>query len=109
MLKNHKCFHSTQFPDKANDLIYFKSPKTVIGSFFNHFWSFSPNGDFTKKFLTLSCTSPYGPLITSQVSENFNELIPRKIMNGWMDRWTDPISRNASAHGPESNKVDIII
>ena len=109
MLKNHNCFHYTRFPDKANDLIYLKSPKTVIGSFFDHFWSFSPNGDFTKKIPTLSCTSPYGPLIPPQVSEKFNEPIPRKRMDGRMDRRTDPISKNSSAHCPVSDKADIII
>ena len=37
MLMNHKNFHFTQIPDKTNDIIFLKSPKTM---FLGHFWSF---------------------------------------------------------------------
>ena len=37
MLMNHKTFHFTQIPYKANDVIFLKSPKTV---FLDHFWPF---------------------------------------------------------------------
>ena len=36
MLKNHN-FHFTQIPDKTNDMIFLKSPKTM---FLGHFWLF---------------------------------------------------------------------
>ena len=37
MLMNHKNFHFTQIPDKTNDMIFLKSPKTM---FLGHFWLF---------------------------------------------------------------------
>ena len=37
-LMNHKNFHFTQIPDKTNDMIFLKSPKTM---FLGHFWPFS--------------------------------------------------------------------
>ena len=46
MLMNHKNFHLTQFPDKTNDVIFLKSPKTL---FLGHFWSFLPIGNFFQK------------------------------------------------------------
>ena len=30
MLMNHKNFHFTQIPDKTNDMIFLKSPKTIF-------------------------------------------------------------------------------
>ena len=46
MLMNHKNFHFTQIPDKNNDVIFLKSPKTM---FLGHFWSFLPDWDFFQK------------------------------------------------------------
>ena len=46
MLRNHNNFHFTQIPDKNNDLIFLKSPKTM---FLGHFRSFLPNGNFFQK------------------------------------------------------------
>ena len=46
MLMNHKNFHFTQIPDKTNDMIFLKSPKTM---FLGHFWPFLPDGDFFQK------------------------------------------------------------
>ena len=37
MLMSHKDSHFTQIPDKTNDMIFFKSPKTL---FLGHFWPF---------------------------------------------------------------------
>ena len=34
---NHNNFHFTQIPDKSNDVIFLKNPKTM---FLGHFWSF---------------------------------------------------------------------
>ena len=46
MLMNHKNFDFTQIPDKTNDMIFLKSPKTM---FLGHFWQFLPDGDFFQK------------------------------------------------------------
>ena len=43
MLMNHKNFHFTQIPDKTNDAIFLKSPKTM---FLGHFL---PDGDLFQK------------------------------------------------------------
>ena len=42
MLMNHKNVHFTQIPDKSNDMIFLKSPKTL-------FWGHLPDGDFFQK------------------------------------------------------------
>ena len=62
MLMNHKNFHFTQIPDKTNDKIFFKSPKTM---FWGHFWAFliifAWLGFFPKNTALLHITI-YGPL-----------------------------------------------
>ena len=57
---NHKNF--TQNPDKTNDMIFLKTPKTMFSDHFDHFWLFLPNGDFFQKNLALSHKTIYGPL-----------------------------------------------
>ena len=37
LLENVKNFHFTQIPDKTNNMIFLKSPKTM---FPDHFWPF---------------------------------------------------------------------
>ena len=49
MLMNHKNFHFTQISDKTNYVIFLKSPKTMFWTIFDHFWSFLPNRNFSKK------------------------------------------------------------
>ena len=44
MLMNHKNFHLKQIPDKIDEIIFLKSPKTM---FLGHFWPFFPDGDFS--------------------------------------------------------------
>ena len=56
---NHKNFDFTQIPDKTNDAIFLKSPKTI---FFGHFVPFLPDWDFFPKNSALSDTTIYGPL-----------------------------------------------
>ena len=51
MLMNHKIFHFTQISDKTNDVIFLKSPKTMI---LGHFWTFLFNGDFFQKKLAVT-------------------------------------------------------
>ena len=46
MLINHKNFDFTQIPDKDNDMIFLKSPKTM---FLGHFGPFLPNADVFQK------------------------------------------------------------
>ena len=46
MLMNHKNFRFTQIPDKTNDMIFLKSPKTLFLAIFGHF---CPMGIFSKK------------------------------------------------------------
>ena len=46
MLMNHKNFHFTQIPDKTNDMIFLKSPKTMFWAIFDHFYLM---GIFSKK------------------------------------------------------------
>ena len=57
MLMDHKNFDFTQIPDKTNDIIFLKSPKTM---FFGHFLPFLPDGDFSQK-TQLSHTTIYDP------------------------------------------------
>ena len=62
MLMNHKNFHFTQIPDKTNDAIFLKSPKTM---FWGHFWQFLVIfawWGFFPKNLALSHTTIYRPL-----------------------------------------------
>ena len=59
---NRKNFHFTQIPDKTNDVIFLKSPKTISLGIFDHSWSFLPDGDFSQKNPTLSHITRYGPL-----------------------------------------------
>ena len=62
MLMNHKNFHFTQIPDKTNDMIFLKSPKTM---FLGHFWPFLvifAQWGFFPKNPALSHTTIYGPL-----------------------------------------------
>ena len=80
MLMNHKNFHFTQIADKANNVIFLKSPKTM---FLGHFLTiFALCGFFSKK-IQLSHTTIYGPLTSCKVSKKNlkNEPISRKLMN----------------------------
>ena len=54
MLMKHKNFWFTQSPDKTNDVIFLKSPKTL---FWGHFWSFSSLRDFFQKIYLSHTTS----------------------------------------------------
>ena len=42
-------FYLTQIPDKNNDMIFLKSPKTLFLAIFDQFWSFLLDGDFFQK------------------------------------------------------------
>ena len=82
MLMNHKNFHFTQIPDKTNDVIFLKSPKTM---FLGHFWSFLPDGDFFSP-KTPSVTHNYIWAPNTILSfKKTNKPIPRKRT----DRRTD--------------------
>ena len=75
ILKDHKNFRFTPFPDKISDLIVLKSAKTH----FDQFRSFLPDVDF---FPALPHITKYGPLTTCKVSEKTNKPIPRKLTDG---------------------------
>ena len=59
MLINHKNFDFTQIPDKDNDMIFLKSPKTM---FLGHFGPFLLDRDFFRK-IQLCHATIYGPQI----------------------------------------------
>ena len=64
MLMNHNNFRFTPIPDKTNDVIFLKSPKTL---FLGHplltiFGHFSLMGIFPEENLALSHTTICGPL-----------------------------------------------
>ena len=40
MLMYHKNFRFTKIPDKTNDMIFLKCPKTMFWAIFDYFWSF---------------------------------------------------------------------
>ena len=54
---NNKNFGFAQIPEKTNDVIFLKSPKTMV---LGYFWPFMPNGQFFQK-IQLSQTTIYGP------------------------------------------------
>ena len=62
MLMNHKNFHFTQIPDKTNDAIFFKSPKTLFWGHFQQFLVIFARWRFFPKNLALSHTTIYGTL-----------------------------------------------
>ena len=62
MLMNHKNFDFTQIPDKINDMIFLKSPKTM---FLGYFWPFLvifAQWGYFQKNPALLHTTIYGPL-----------------------------------------------
>ena len=77
-LINHKNFHFTQIPDKTNDMIFLKSPKTM---FLGHFWSFLPDGDFFQKTPLCHTQLYMGPFQQKLMSQFWENL--------WTDRRTN--------------------
>ena len=104
MLMNHKNFHFTQIPDKTNDAIFLKSPKTM---FWGHFWPFLPDGDFSKKTSFVIHNYIWAPN-TMLCFKKTNELISRKLTDRWKDGWkdgrTDPSLYDPYGRGRGSNK-----
>ena len=79
MLMNYKNFHFTQIPDKTNDMIFLKSPKTL---FLGHFWPFLTifaQWGFFPNNPALSHITLYGPLTPCWVSVKTNEPILRNL------------------------------
>ena len=66
MLMNHKNFDFTQIPDKTNDVIFLKSPKSL---FLGHFWPFLTLWRFFQKNPVLSHITIYGTLIHAKFQE----------------------------------------
>ena len=89
MLMNYKNFHFMQIPDKTNEVIFLKSPKTM---FLSHFWLFLvifAQWGFFQKSPALSHITRYRPLTPCQVSEKTNGPILRKLMDRWKARQID--------------------
>ena len=70
MLMNHENVNFTQIPDKTNDVIFLKSPKTL---FLGHF---CPIGIFSKKSGSVTHNYIWAP---NSMLEKTNEPIPRKL------------------------------
>ena len=90
MLMNHKNFYFTQIPDKTNDVIFLKSPKTM---FLDHFWPFLVIfawWGFFPKNSALSHMTIYGPLTACWVSEKIMSQFREKLQtDGRMDGRTN--------------------
>ena len=89
MLMNHKNFHFTQIPDKTNDMIFLKCPKTMLLGHFLPFSVIFAQWGFFPKNLALPHITRYGPLTPWYVSEKTNEPILRKVTDRRKDGWTD--------------------
>ena len=75
MLEGHKYFHSKPLPDKTNERIFLKSPKTL---FLDHFWPFLVI--FAKRyFQKIELCHAHGPLTPYNISEKTNQPIPWKL------------------------------
>ena len=61
MSKGQKYFDSTSFPDKTNEQIFLKTPKTLFWAILAISGHFCWKGIFQKKNGVLSRTYPYGP------------------------------------------------
>ena len=78
MLMNHKNFHFTQIPDKTNDVIFLKSPKTMfLGHFLPFFVIFAQWGFFQKIRL---CHTYMGSQHHAKFQKKTNEPISRKLI-----------------------------
>ena len=99
MLLNHKNLCFTRIPDKTNDMIFLKSPKTLFLGHFLPFLVIFVRWEFFQKNLALSHTIIYGPLTPWYVSEKVS---PRKDER--KDRQADPISYCPSRYGQGAKK-----
>ena len=61
MLMNHKNFHFTQIPDKTNDVILLKYPKTMFLGHFWPFWVIFALEIFSKKFGSVTYNYIWAP------------------------------------------------
>ena len=61
MLMNHKNFHVTKIPDKTNDVIFLKSPKTMFLGHFLPFLVIFARWGFFPKNPALSHITRMGP------------------------------------------------
>ena len=83
MLMNHKNFHFTQIPDKTNDIIFLKSPKTMFWAIFGYFCSM---GIFSKK-IQLCQTQLY--MGAQHHAKSRKKLMNQSQENLWTDRKMD--------------------
>ena len=89
MLMNHKNFHFTQIPDKNNDMIFLKSPKTMLLGHFCQIGIFSKNPAVPHNYIQ-PLTAPeikFQKKLTSQSQEN-RTLQPRpRIQQPLFSKW----------------------
>ena len=97
LLMNHKNFSFTQIPDKTNDMIFLKSPKTL---FLGHFWHFLTLWRFFQKNPVLSHITIYGTLIHAKFQKKLMSQFWENLRTdgrtdggtgGRKDERTDPI------------------
>ena len=89
MLMDNKNFRFTPIPDKTNDLIFLKSPKTLFWVIFAHF---CPMGIFSKESGSVTHNFIWAPntvlrfrkKLISQFRENL-----QTDREGWTEGWTD--------------------
>ena len=88
MLMNHMNFHFIQIPDKTNDVIFLKSPKTLLWDhFFTIFGHFCVMRIFSKK----SSSVTQAPNTMLRFTKKTNEPILRNLTDRRKDGRTDPI------------------
>ena len=93
MLMNHKNFRFTQIPDKTNDMIFLKSPKTLfLGQFwpflfiFAWWWFFPKNPAVTGNYI---CAPNIMLSFRKKLMSQFLEKV-------WTDEWKDRLTRVAT-------------
>ena len=87
MLMNHKNFHLTQIPDKSNDTIFLKSPKTMFfGPILTVFGHFCQVEIFSKKSSSVTHNYIWAPKTMLRFRK---KLMSQSWENLWTDRRTD--------------------
>ena len=98
MLMNHRNFHFTQIPDKANDLMFLKETRNHdFGPFLTIFGHFCLMWIFSKKSGSVTHNYIRAPniMLSFRKNQQANSEETYGEMEGWtegrMEGWTDPI------------------
>ena len=111
MLMNHKNF--TQIPKKLRHDFFKKSKNHVFRLFWPFLVIFTQWGFFPKKSGSVTHNYIWAPntmlsfrkKLISQFRENLLTARGTDRMEGWMERWMDPILKNPSCQGWESKET----